>query len=181
MMANIHDMRRKVQIAAAVLVGINLLAAGALAFFVFRGSDVLPSEFQSLHLQVQNRKSMIVAPQEIEKRVKEAHEQIRQFYSDRFPATSTAIFDTLGKAASDNHVRLNEAAYKLTDSEMPGLRLVEITAQLDGNYVDAVKFINALERDKTFFIVDSVSLGGGQKTGNVHLSVQIETYMRGEV
>jgi type IV pilus assembly protein PilO len=40
-----------------------------------------------------------------------------------------------------------------------------------------VRFINALERDKLFFIVDSVELGGEQG-GQVKLGMKLETYLR---
>ena len=52
--------------------------------------------------------------------------------------------------ASANHVRLNQATYNVTEVDAPGVRQIVITATLNGNYVEAVKFINALEREKTF-------------------------------
>ena len=190
-MANIRDTRRKLRIAMAVLVGLNVLAAGSIAYMMVRGTGLLPAEFQSLHQQVQSKKSVIVPPKTVGERVSEAREQIAHFNEDRFPNSSAAIFETLGKVANENHVRLNQASYKATDPKtdsdrtpeteipLPGLRQVEIEANLSGNYVQVMKFINALERDKTFFIVDSVSLAD-QNAGNVRLLIHIETYLRGE-
>ena len=39
-----------------------------------------------------------------------------------------------------------------------GVRRVEIDADLAGDYLQLVRFINALERDQVFFLVDSVCL-----------------------
>jgi type IV pilus assembly protein PilO len=178
-MANIRDIRRKLQVTMAVLVGLNVLAVGALAYMMVRGTSLLPAEFKSLHQLVQNKRVAIVPPKTVDERVKEAREQIAHFYEDRFPNSSAAIFETLGKVAGDNHVRLNQASYHVTDADMPGLRQVAINATLNGNYVEVMKFINALERERTFFIVDSISLGD-QQAGNVRLNIRIETYMRGE-
>jgi Tfp pilus assembly protein PilO len=183
-MANVRDLRRKVQVTMAVLVGLNVLAAGALLYMMVRGTNLLPAEFQSLHQQVQNKKSVIVPPKVVDERLNEAREQIAHFYENRFPNSSAAIFENLGKVAVDNHVRLSQASYnqvatKANEVPIPGVRQVEINANLTGNYVDAMKFINALEREKTFFIVDSVSLAD-QKAGNVRLVIRIETYLRGE-
>jgi hypothetical protein len=193
-MANVRDMRRKLRVTMAVLAGLNLLAAGALSYMIVRGANLLPAEFQALHQQVQNKKSVIVPPKTVDERVNQAREQIAHFYEDRFPNSSAAIFETLGKVATENHVHLNQANYKATEGKaadasagdakatdeiLPGLRQVEIDATLNGNYVEAMKFINALERNKTFFIVDSVSLGD-QKAGNVRLLIRIQTYLRGE-
>jgi Tfp pilus assembly protein PilO len=183
-MANVRDLRRKVQVTMAVLVGLNLLAAGALLYMMVRGINQLPAEFHSLHEQVQTKKSAIVPPRTVDERLNQAREQIAHFYEDRFPNSSAAIFENLGKVAADNHVRLSQATYeqvspKEGEVEMPGVRPVLINASLTGNYVEAMKFINALEREKTFFIVDSVSLAD-QKAGNVRLIIRIETYLRGE-
>jgi type IV pilus assembly protein PilO len=178
-MANVRDVRQKLRIAMAVLVGLNVLAAGALLYMMVRGTSQLPAEFHALHQQVQNKKSAIIPPETVKERVKEAREQIAHFYEDRFPNSSAAIFETLGKVASENHVRLNQATYNVTEEDAPGVRQIVITASLNGNYVEAMKFINALERDKMFFIVDNVALGD-QQGGNVRLNIRIETYMRGE-
>jgi len=40
-----------------------------------------------------------------------------------------------------------------------------------------VRFINALERDRLFFIIDSVELGGEQG-GLVKLQLKLETYQK---
>jgi hypothetical protein len=40
-----------------------------------------------------------------------------------------------------------------------------------------VRFINALERDQQFFLVDSVVLGGEQN-GVVKLQLKLETYLK---
>jgi type IV pilus assembly protein PilO len=179
-MARFPEIRRKLQIAFAVLVGLNMLALGALVYMMVRGTSLLPAEFNSLHQQVLNKKPVIVPPKTVEDRIKEAREQIAHFYEDRIPSSSAAIFETLGKVANENNVRLNQASYKSEAvEEMPGLQQVSITASLNGNYAEAMKFINALEREKTFFIVNSVSLGG-QQGGNVHLNISIETYLRGQ-
>jgi len=178
-MANVRDIRRKLRIAMAVLVGLNVFALCALIYMFVRGTSQLPSEFDSLHKQVLNKKAVVIQPQTVDERVKEAREQIAHFYEDRFPNGSAAIFETLGKVANDNHVKLNQASYNVTEGDMPGMRQVAINATLSGNYVEAMKFINALEREKTFFIVDTVSLGD-QQGGNVKLNIRIETYMKGE-
>jgi type IV pilus assembly protein PilO len=39
-----------------------------------------------------------------------------------------------------------------------------------------VKFINALERDKIFFVIGGVTLG--EQQGNVRLQLKLETYLR---
>jgi type IV pilus assembly protein PilO len=61
-----------------------------------------------------------------------------------------------------------------------GLRPVEIEADFSGGYLQLVRFINALERDPLFFIIDSVQLGGEQ-AGVVKLQLKLETYQKASV
>ena len=52
-----------------------------------------------------------------------------------------------------------------------------VEADLIGNYASLARFINALERDQMFFIINSVTLGG-ETQGPVKLNVKLETYLR---
>jgi type IV pilus assembly protein PilO len=52
-----------------------------------------------------------------------------------------------------------------------------VAASFSGDYLPLVRFINALERDKLFFIVDGVDLGSEQN-GIVALQIKVETYLR---
>ncbi len=65
----------------------------------------------------------------------------------------------------------------MKETEAGGLQRMEIEADLAGNYSSLAHFINALERDDTFFIINSVTLGG-QPQGPVKLSVKLETYLK---
>jgi len=176
-MANLRDLRFKLRIVTAAL-GVLCAAAVGLLIFMYMDAGRQEQQFASLHSQVQNNRGAMVPPQTVEDRVKQAREEIANFYMDRFPASDSSIFVQLGKLASENHVHLNAATYKTADADIPGLQQVVISASLSGGYSDAMKFINAIERDKMFFIVDGVSLAD-QTAGVVHLNLSVETYMRG--
>jgi type IV pilus assembly protein PilO len=57
------------------------------------------------------------------------------------------------------------------------LQRVEIDVDVSGDYQQLVRFINSLERSKTFFIVDDLELAGEQ-SGTVKLRIKLETYLR---
>ena len=59
------------------------------------------------------------------------------------------------------------------------MRKLNIEITLSGDYLQEVKFINALERDKIFFLIDGVALG--EQQGNVRLQLKLETYLRSGV
>jgi len=106
-----------------------------------------------------------------------ARKEISDFYAHRIPGQYAAIPEELGKVAQDNKVRIFQARYAMEDAEVPGLRRVSIDAGLDGDYLQVVKFINALERDKMFVIVNSVALSE-QQGGEVKLQVKLEAYLK---
>jgi len=57
------------------------------------------------------------------------------------------------------------------------LTQVNIDASVSGDYRPVVQFINAIERDKIFFVVTGVNLTGEQ-TGQVNLRIRLTTYLR---
>jgi Tfp pilus assembly protein PilO len=177
-MANLRETSRKLRIAMAILVGFNVLALGALAYMWTRGSSALPAEFDQLHRLVMTRKNTVVPPETVTQRVKEAREQIAKLYEDRFPRSSAAIFETLGGLARENRVNLTQASYKVNETDMPTVQQVEITADLNGDYAQTMRFINALEREKLFLIVDGVNLAE-QEGGRVKLNIRIQAFMKG--
>ena len=74
---------------------------------------------------------------------------------------------------------IEQAKYKEEDEGPGHLRPVQIEMALSGNYTSLAKFINAVERDQMFFIINSVTLGG-EAQGPVKLEVKLEAYLKAE-
>ena len=53
--------------------------------------------------------------------------------------------------AAQSGVKIGQIKSKLKDTEPIGLRPIEIEADLSGDYLQLVRFINALERDPVIF------------------------------
>lgn len=177
-MANLRSARRVIYVILALLIAVDLAAAAILVAPLLTAGSTRDAEFQLVRRQIEAKKHVVIPPDQVQQRVDEAGKQIAAFYKDRIPAEASAITDRLGKLAGQAGVHLLGARYDTLDSSLPGLRQVHIDAALSGNYVQEVKFINALERDPMFFIVDRVSLGE-QGAGQVRLQVSVETFMQG--
>jgi hypothetical protein len=54
---------------------------------------------------------------------------------------------------------------------------LHMDASVSGDYRPIVEFINSLERDKMFFLVNRINLSG-QQTGMVNLRIRLTTYLR---
>jgi type IV pilus assembly protein PilO len=125
-----------------------------------------------------NTKTRQVAPlKDLPQKVVLARREISDFYTKRFPSQSSQIQTELGKLAGENHVSIEHATYNVKDTEEGGLQPIEMEAVLVGNYTSVARFINALERDQMFFIINGVALGGAPQ-GPVNLNMKLETYLK---
>lgn len=101
-----------------------------------------------------------------------------RFYRDRLPYTYSRVVAELGSVAKAKSVKLARVQYAF--APVPGdPSLVEgrLDASLSGDYKPLVEFVNALERDKTFFLITGVTLTG-QQSGTVNLRLRLLFYKR---
>jgi len=174
-MPDLRKMRDRAKFAVAALVLADVAAVAMLMTPLAGSADQRQQELQQSWLQLKSRES---APwRGLDKKIPVAQRQIEDFYHDRFPAEDSSIAADLGKLASQTGVRMSAERYTHKDSDVEGLQRVEIEADLSGNYLQLVRFINALERNRLFFIVDSLELGSEQN-GVVKLQIKVETYLR---
>lgn len=174
-MPDLRESRSRLKMVMAAL-GILDVAALAVVFTPLGGGQQARQE-QLAQLN-RDRKARAAAPwRGLDKKIPQAHEEIEQFYHDRFPAEDSTISAELGKVAAETGVKMASVKYKTDDAEIEGLQKKEVEADVSGDYVPIAKFINALERDKLFFIVDAVQLGSEQ-SGAVKLQIKMETYSR---
>jgi type IV pilus assembly protein PilO len=174
-MPDLKRTRNRLKIAIVVLV---LVDAAAVAMLVTPLAGMRESRQQELRQEWLQLKSREYAPwRGLDKKLPRAKEEIDQFYRDRFPAQESEISANLGAVASQSGVRLSGVRYSVKDAPIEGLERVEIAANLSGDYLQLVRFVNTLERNKLFFLVDGVELGSAQN-GIVGLQIRIETYLR---
>ncbi len=103
--------------------------------------------------------------------------QADEFYNARFPSTYSTISSTINDLAIKNSVRLTNLAYTPTPA-IAGLAAVRMDASLSGEYAPLMHFINGLERSKTFFFINGLTLTG-QQGGLVNLRLRLITYLHG--
>jgi len=145
--------------------------------------------------QVQLKTAQIAAKplQGLDVKLATASDQADKFYRQRLPVSYSQIASELGALRSKTKVRLSRVGYSQpvkgkggSDTTVPTaanadgkLTEVLLDASLTGDYRGLVQFINGLERDKLFFLIDGVTLTG-QQTGQVSLRIRVTTYLRGD-
>lgn len=179
-MADNREARKKVKLAIAVLLAVDMVAAVVL-FSPLVGSERSRREqLNQLWRELQQKTRAAEPLRDFDKKIVTARQQIDDFYKNRLPAQDSTIYEEMGKLAGQSGVRIGQIRSKAKDTESVGLRPVEIEADFSGGYLQLVRFINALERDPLFFIVDSVQLGGEQG-GMVKLQLKLETYQKASI
>jgi type IV pilus assembly protein PilO len=176
-MPDLRNTRRKFTIAFAALGLVDVLAIAVLL------SPVAGSQLARREQLGRLEKELLLKTRQVEpyvgfdEKIKAAHQQIDVFYKDRLPIRASAISESLGRVAAESGVKISHFGYKMSDPAPVGLTPVLIDASLSGNYLQLIRFVNSLERDQLFFIVDSVELGGEQ-SGEVRLQMKLETYLK---
>ena len=175
-------------LALLVLVNIYLLIHLAIAW-----SGAYRDNADALEQQTIELKGAEIAAQPLRGlgvKLARADAEAEKFYQQRIPTEISTVLSELGFLTKKNGVKLTGVQYSAgpaansanaSQNEVQaadaGLTEVRMDARLSGDYRPLVQFINGLERDKVFFLVDSVALTG-QQTGVVNLRIKMSAYLR---
>ena len=176
-MPDLRQTRKKLKLTLAILGGVDLLAA--ILYFSPLVGSAESRQLQRNQLQVElTTKTRQVAPlKDLPQKIELAKHQITDFYKYRFPSQNSQIYAELGKVAAANSVKIDQVKYKPSDTGSNGLQPIEMEADLSGSYTSLAHFINALERNEMFFVINSITLGC-EPQGPVKLSVKLEAYLK---
>src|SRR5579863_7538531 len=167
-MPDLRETRRKLKIGMAALVVVDVVAL-AIFFSPLVGSETSRNEqLAQLWKELQMKTREVEPLKGLDKKIPVARTEINEFYKDRFSAQQSDISSDLGKLAQQSGVKISEIKYKEkaedelgasresrgVDAAQVGLRKIQIDAGFEGNYVQLIRFVNALERNHLFFLVD---------------------------
>ncbi len=176
-MPDLRNTRRQLKVAFVALAVVNLAAIAVLLSPLAGSQRARRQELDALWKELQQKTRAVEPLRGMDKKIALAQQQIDTFYKDRLPTRYSAIFEVLDRVAGQTGVKIDNYKSIQKDPEPVGLTPIEVDAELTGNYLQLVRYINSLERDQLFFIVNSVELGG-QQAGMVKLQIKLETYLR---
>jgi Tfp pilus assembly protein PilO len=176
-MPDLAKSRRKLKIAIAAMLAVDVVAVAVLFSPLVGSADSRQLQLNLLRAELTKKNHEVEPLVGVDKKIVLAKEQISGFYKDRFAEKDSDLANELGKLASANGIKIQQARYK--EEEGPGSDVipVEIEGSFSGDYLQLVRFINALERSKLFFDVDSVGLAG-EGQGAVRLEITLHSYLR---
>jgi Tfp pilus assembly protein PilO len=176
-MPDLRRTRKTIKIALGVLLGVDVVAAAVLFSPLVGSTASRRAELNRLWSELRVKTSQVEPLNHLDKKVLAADKQIEEFYKQRFASQESVILTQFGKLAAENGVTINDAKYKVEDSDIDSLQPVAVDADLTGSYVQLARFINALERDDMLFLISSIQLGGEQN-GPIRLQMKLETYLK---
>jgi type IV pilus assembly protein PilO len=178
--------------ARALLTAVNLHYAGVAALLVIVLYMVLHLLFLSQSLKSHNadalsqQRTLLTTARlqaqplrGLDTKITASTQDADAFYAERLPYAYSQVLSELGHLTQKSNVRLANVQYAQQPvlSGANALTELHMDASVSGDYRPIVEFINGLERDKMFFLVNGINLSG-QQTGVVNLRIGLTTYLR---
>lgn len=175
-MPELNATRRKLKLTIGTLLAVDLLAVGLLFSPLVGSVASRRAELNQLWQELQSKTRQVEPLRGLDQKIPVAGRQIQQFYAERFPEHESTVAEALGKIAQENNVKLASVKYQEAKDTQVDLLPLDVELNVEGNYPQLARFLNGLEREKVFFIVNSVQLEG--QNGPVKLDVKLETYLK---
>jgi hypothetical protein len=168
---------------------ILLLADGALGYYVLRMRDARQNPDAVLSAQsrqVALVKADIQRASEIQKKIPASLKKLDEFEGSLSPGANgySAISQELSEVAQKNHINIDDEKFHQKEITGRDLTEVEIETFISGDYASIVRFLNALQRSKSVYIVDSLqvdspyAIPGQASTGILKVNLHMRTYFR---
>jgi type IV pilus assembly protein PilO len=175
---------RNVHIAGVVLLGlVNLYLLAHIAFAWHAATSDNEQAIADQKIAMETARIGKQPLEGLDEKLAQATKDADKFSKQRLPFSISEVLSELGALAKKQGVKLTRGQYAY-EPVMQGTagELIEakIDASLSGDYRPLVLFINALERDKKFFLINGVTLTG-QQSGTVGLRLRMTTYLRSPV
>ena len=160
----------------------GLLLAVAIGLCVRLGMDWAATDTHAAdaltmkQVQLKQMKLQMAPLMGLDQTVAKTRGQLKDFFDDRIPASYSAIESSMSGLEVKSGVRLSRLQYT---QGKPGQDLTQINmdAAISGDYPAIMRFVNGIERAKTFYIIQDMALTGEQN-GLVNLRIRVSTWLR---
>lgn len=178
-MGNLQTVRRRFTLALGILGAVNLVL---LVYLLWPGASVSSRAAEEQGLQQQHAAlNREVAPlRGIDKKLLQTRSDITTLNRERIPGQFSQISQEVEKLVRETGVNSEAIHYDPDKSDkggLPGIQRIGIDTTINGEYAKVARFINALEQDKLFFVINQIALNS-HEGGQVSLQIKFETFLR---
>lgn len=167
-----------VHIAAVAILGVvNLVLIVQLLMAWHTLREDRPDQLATQQTELKTAQLQAMPLRNLPERISSSQTGAGHFFDVRVAGADSAIFAEMGTIAQKANVHLGRVSYGLAPA-LKDTSEVRIDASVSGDYVSVMHFINDIERDKMFFVINGLTLTG-QQGGLVNLRLRMTTYLHG--
>jgi hypothetical protein len=174
------------RVVARVVLGILLLANLLAAFAIFQplggSAEELDGQLSELGSQLQREQGQLQRMRALVNKIEQARNSGDSFLETYFMGrrtTSSTIGSELLKAAKDAGMKPKEHSFTFDPIEgSDTLSMMTIVGSYEGTYGDLLQFVNRLDKSERFLIIDTMSAAPLQGSGNLAISIKLNTFVR---
>lgn len=167
-----------------VALALVLVTDVALGVFLWRISQEAPDEIRAQRDRLAVGDRLLKADVERGEKIRASLPQVgrdcEEFYQRSFLDASTgysSIDADLGAIAAKAGLKTSGFTFKQDEIKDRGVTVMTITTSVDGDYASVIGFINGLERSKSFYLLNNLSLTSAT-SGEIKLQLELRTYFR---
>jgi Tfp pilus assembly protein PilO len=181
-----RNLSKDPRVIARVVLGILLAANLLAAFAIFRplggSAEELDRQLNTLQDQLQRDQIQLQRMRALVSKIEQARTTGDSFVDTYFMGrrtTSSTIGSELLKAAKDAGMKPKEHSFTFDPIEgSDTLSMMTIVGNYEGTYGDLLQFVNRLDKSARFMIIDTMSAAPVQGTGNLAISIKLNTFVR---
>jgi hypothetical protein len=180
----LRDLRTKLLIVAAVLLLLDAAAIGVLLSPIGRGTEARQQRSEQLQRKLLAERKAEAATQGMDQKIDIARQQEESFQHERLIGRYSEMSEKLSRIARDAGVSVSDVKYDDSSARQGGEKAespagftgIGIVISVRGTYAQDMRFINAVERQKTLLLIDAVSFSG-MKGDQLTVSVHLTTFL----
>ena len=176
------SLQKKIVIAGLAI----LIAADAiLALYAMQSANKFSrDELAADKTQIKLLKADIQRALAIQRSIPQTKADCERFENSLYPSSAgySSVMDELTGVAKQAGLQMGSLAFH--PKEIPGRNMVELglDATVNGNYKDVVRFLNGLQRSKSLYIIDTLTLASepaAQKVaGSLRVVLSLRSYFK---
>jgi len=174
------DFRRIIQIVLGVLVLVDLILFGVLWQAAAEHPASAAKRLEQLREENRQVSEDVRRASAIRDDLPQVQKQCDSFLHETLRPSSggySAMVAELEKIAADAGLPPGTVSFRQKAPDKQGVIEVQINAGVEGSYPALVKFINGLERSKSLYLLDSISLNTGHDRA-IRMNLLLRTYFR---
>lgn len=177
-MGDLRKIQRRFATLAAVLgVAVVLL----LVYLFWPGSSRSSQEEQKAQLQQQLTRLNSEVELRKSSNPEKTRAELKAFTAD-LPSRYSEISQRLEKLSQQAGVTSASLKYSVEapdKTDLPDVQRIKIDTTVTGDYPKVARFINLMEQDRLFFIIEKIALSAKTEGGAVSLQISFDTFLKG--